>query len=201
MPKLSELDRKSKMDHILDTAFLLFSRKGYHATSMNDIMTSANVSKGAIYVYFSSKKELLMGLIDRFDEKRHSQANEVNFEMLNGNELEIYIRRRLSNSLLEENRRWSRILMEFLTDPDRDEMLNLTMERRYKEYYQDLFILVGKGISTGIYKRNLNINSLIYILLSTFDGISLMSAVGGQMVTDEIIETTVDVFISYLKKR
>lgn len=200
MPKLSEPDRKSRMNHILDTAFLLFSRKGYHATSMSDIMNSANVSKGAIYVYFSSKKELLMGLIDRFDEKRHAQANEVNFEMLNGSELEIYIRRRLSNSLLDENRRWSRILMEFLTDPDRDEMLNKTMERRYREYYQDLFILVGKGISTGIYKSNLNINSLIYILLSTFDGISLMSAVGGQMVNDEIIETTIDVFISYLKK-
>lgn len=200
MPKLSEPDRQSRMDHILDTAFMLFSRKGYHATSMNDIMHSANVSKGAIYVYFSSKKDLLMGLIQRFDERRHLQAKEVHFELLEGNELETYIRRRLSNALLEENRRWSKILMEFLTDPERDEILNRTMSERYKEYYQDLYILVGKGISSGIYRNDLDLNSLIYVLLSTFDGIALMSSVGGQLVNEDIIRITADLFISYLKK-
>ena len=44
---------------IINTAFLLFSQNGYEATSMNEIAQTANLSKGALYHHFKSKKELL----------------------------------------------------------------------------------------------------------------------------------------------
>ena len=41
----------------------LFAQKGYSATSMEDICTINNRSKGSIYYHFKSKEELFMYLI------------------------------------------------------------------------------------------------------------------------------------------
>jgi AcrR family transcriptional regulator len=48
---------------ILDAALELFAHHGYHATSVDKIARKAGVSKGGIYLHFSSKEDLLKGLI------------------------------------------------------------------------------------------------------------------------------------------
>ena len=54
-----------KRDQILSGAHRIFSRMGYDAASMNDITREAQVSKGTIYVYFTSKEDLFEALIER----------------------------------------------------------------------------------------------------------------------------------------
>ena len=48
---------------ILKKAHALFSEKGYEHTSVNDIINSLGVSKGAYYHYFNSKDEVLDAII------------------------------------------------------------------------------------------------------------------------------------------
>jgi TetR/AcrR family transcriptional repressor of lmrAB and yxaGH operons len=43
---------------LIETAAMLFIRKGYSNTGINDILQEADISKGSFYFYFSSKKEL-----------------------------------------------------------------------------------------------------------------------------------------------
>ncbi|MBC7737306.1 MAG: TetR/AcrR family transcriptional regulator, partial [Candidatus Saccharibacteria bacterium] len=56
---------QQKRDQILSGAHRIFSCMGYDAASMNDITREAGVSKGTIYVYFSSKEDLFEALIER----------------------------------------------------------------------------------------------------------------------------------------
>lgn len=53
-----------KRQLILQSALLLFNEKGYQDTTISDIATKAGISKGLIYKYFSSKKELLLSFGD-----------------------------------------------------------------------------------------------------------------------------------------
>lgn len=60
--------RKSKeirKKEILDAALQCFSKKGYDATTLDDIVTESGLSKGAIYWYFKGKRELFMTLVER----------------------------------------------------------------------------------------------------------------------------------------
>ena len=50
---------------ILKGARDLFIRKGYNATSMEDIRKHADVSKGSIYYHFKSKQQLLMAICEQ----------------------------------------------------------------------------------------------------------------------------------------
>jgi|SRR5690242_17509660 AcrR family transcriptional regulator len=53
-------DRRSQL---MDRAAALFAERGYHPTSVADIVSSLGVGKGVFYWYFSSKEELLVEIL------------------------------------------------------------------------------------------------------------------------------------------
>ena len=54
----------AKRRQIIEGARRVFIEMGFDAASMNDITRAAGVSKGTIYVYFASKEELFVALIE-----------------------------------------------------------------------------------------------------------------------------------------
>ena len=59
MPRLSETTRAQRREHILTSAWRCFSRNGFHATSMDDIIAATGMSSSAVYRYFRSKEEIV----------------------------------------------------------------------------------------------------------------------------------------------
>lgn len=57
-----EEKREATRQDILAAAGILFMKKGYDATSVDDIADAANVAKGTLYYHFKSKDEVLLGL-------------------------------------------------------------------------------------------------------------------------------------------
>lgn len=53
-----ESEKKERIERILDAARKLFLEKGYLGATMRDIALDAELSTGAIYVYFSGKDEI-----------------------------------------------------------------------------------------------------------------------------------------------
>lgn len=52
-------------DEILTAAAQIFSQKGFHAASMQDIAQAVNLQKASLYHHVSSKQEILLALLDR----------------------------------------------------------------------------------------------------------------------------------------
>ena len=52
-------------NEILDAAAQIFSQKGYHGTSMQDIALAVNLQKASLYHHVSSKQEILFDLLNR----------------------------------------------------------------------------------------------------------------------------------------
>jgi AcrR family transcriptional regulator len=65
MAKLSPETLRERSDHILDAAGRCFARAGFHRTTMQDICREAEVSPGALYIYFNSKEALIAGICER----------------------------------------------------------------------------------------------------------------------------------------
>src|SRR3954463_3362471 len=59
--RLSAEDRRSA---ILDAALEVFSRRGYHGASIDEIAQAAGISKALIYEHFPSKRELHVSLLE-----------------------------------------------------------------------------------------------------------------------------------------
>lgn len=52
-------------DQILDAAGRLIHLKGYHCTSLDDVLRESGVGKGNFYYHFKSKEELGYAIVDR----------------------------------------------------------------------------------------------------------------------------------------
>ncbi|MCR4402916.1 MAG: TetR/AcrR family transcriptional regulator [Firmicutes bacterium] len=59
-----ETREAGKRDLILDAAQQVFSKKGFHQATVEEIADAAGVGKGTVYLYFPSKKEVLVALIE-----------------------------------------------------------------------------------------------------------------------------------------
>ena len=64
--RLSAPDRRAA---ILDAALQIFSGRGYHAASIDEIAQEAGISKALIYEHFPSKKDLHASLLERHVEE------------------------------------------------------------------------------------------------------------------------------------
>lgn len=67
----------SKKALIVDAAIELFAKKGYEATSIQEITEHCGISKGAFYLSFKSKEELFLAIIDHMIAKIGSSIDQV----------------------------------------------------------------------------------------------------------------------------
>ncbi|CAN7622771.1 TetR/AcrR family transcriptional regulator [Mesorhizobium sp. LjRoot246] len=69
-----------KRQHIVETAYALFKRAGFHATGIDRIIAEAEVAKMTMYRHFPSKDELIVEVLDyramRFDRQLDRLAQE-----------------------------------------------------------------------------------------------------------------------------
>ena len=62
----AERQRSERRDAIARAAESVFGKLGYHAASIRDVIDAAGISRGTFYLYFDSKDELFLELIERF---------------------------------------------------------------------------------------------------------------------------------------
>jgi AcrR family transcriptional regulator len=57
---------RERREHILEKAAEVFARKGYRMASVSDIVEEAGIGRGTFYLYFDSKKEIFLELIEAY---------------------------------------------------------------------------------------------------------------------------------------
>ena len=65
MPRVSEDHLTARREQVLLAAWACFSRNGFHATTMADVIAESGLSAGAVYRYFPGKADLVRATADR----------------------------------------------------------------------------------------------------------------------------------------
>jgi TetR/AcrR family transcriptional regulator, cholesterol catabolism regulator len=75
-PALRErYDRRQQ--EVVDVAARLFAERGYHGTSMNDLIEATGLASGGLYHYIGSKELLLLRICDRLMEPLLAEARTI----------------------------------------------------------------------------------------------------------------------------
>ncbi|MGW0501890.1 TetR/AcrR family transcriptional regulator [Micromonospora sp. NPDC003241] len=64
-PAFKRLPRAVREQQMLDAAVRVFSRRGYHGASMDEIAEVAGISKPMVYAYLGTKEELFVACLHR----------------------------------------------------------------------------------------------------------------------------------------
>ena len=64
----TRVNKTDKRNRIINAALIIFSGDGFQNSKIEDIAKSADIGKGTLYEYFSSKDELFLEVFSRFKE-------------------------------------------------------------------------------------------------------------------------------------
>ncbi|HYN94281.1 MAG TPA: TetR/AcrR family transcriptional regulator [Pilimelia sp.] len=64
-PSFRRLPRAVRQQQMLDAAVTVFSRRGFHAASMDEVAEEAGISKPMVYAYLGTKEELFLACLHR----------------------------------------------------------------------------------------------------------------------------------------
>ncbi len=63
------VSRAERREQIMQAAIACFARKGYHLTTMDDIVAESGLSKGSLYWHFKNKKDLFVTIMKWYFER------------------------------------------------------------------------------------------------------------------------------------
>ena len=73
MPRVSAQHEHEVRERIVRAATRVFSERGFHRATMQDIVRASGLSVGAIYTYFKSKDELILAGCDMITDQEMSE--------------------------------------------------------------------------------------------------------------------------------
>ncbi len=135
-------------DEILEAAAQIFSQKGFHGTSMQDIAQAVNLQKASLYHHVSSKQELLVGVLDQALDLLIEKMHHVMQQPLAPDDklrlaIEVYLL-----TMLEHRDLASVLLLEHRSLEPEFRSRHIPRRDRFESLWRDL-ILEGK--SQGIF--------------------------------------------------
>jgi len=138
-----------RRQELLDFAAAEFAARGYHPTSVTDIVQGLGVGKGVFYWYFASKEELLRQiLVEAQRDLRRAQLRAIEDEPDPVRRIEAGIRTTVT--WLDENRHLF-TLMEFARTEERFAPL---IRQGEEQAVADALPHVKAGIAAGLIRRD-----------------------------------------------
>jgi AcrR family transcriptional regulator len=181
-------------DEILEAAAAIFSQKGFHASSMQDIAKAVSLQKASLYHHVHSKQEILLALLDRALDLLIERLTVVAESTLAPEEkLRAAIISYLV--LLTENRQLAAILLLEHRSLEADYKLRHIPRRdRFERLWRSM---IEAGQAQGIFKRT---DSAITVraLLGALNWTITWFQPGGECSAEEIARQYADLFLDGL---
>lgn len=140
MSGIREQKKQQTRCSIEKAAIELFSRKGFDATSMEDIASAAGVGKATIYGYFSAKDDIFLHycderLVTAFNQFKEQHSEEISFvEYL----IAFFM---IKFGFITENREFGRLLLREMLFPGEATDKAREHNQRYFEILEGVFFV------------------------------------------------------------
>ena len=136
--------RESRRAGVLAVARRIFSQKGYHATSIHDIIETAEIARGTFYLYFESKRAIFDELLDGLVTTLQAQVKRIEVGADAPppvDQMNATVDRVLQTLL--DNRELPRILLREAVGIDVD------FDRKLSEFYGRIEAMIMGALNTG----------------------------------------------------
>jgi TetR/AcrR family transcriptional regulator, cholesterol catabolism regulator len=182
---------------ILLAAAQIFSEKGFHAASMQDIAEAVNLQKASLYHHVSSKQEILLVLLDQALDLLIDRLGEVAGQALPPEEklrqaMICYM------GVLAEHRDLASVLLTEHRSLDSDlKASHIPRRKRFEQLWRNL---IEEGIKSGAF-RPVEPGLAARSLLGVMNGTLNWYRPDGRLSSVEIAESYWDFFMKGLRVR
>ena len=147
-PNVSD-ERKNQ---IINAAEGVFTEKGFDAARMDDIADETGLSKGTLYLYFKSKDELIIAILDRMFQREFKQLENLDQPAQSSTDAIWNITELLTKEILSLLRLIP-IVYQFLALAFRNKYVQKAMKKYINRYLDILIPIIQRGIDSGEFRQ------------------------------------------------
>lgn len=196
-PKRKRRDGLLRRAQIMDVALKLFAEKGYHGTSVDEIIRASNIVKGTFYLHFESKYNLLETIIDSNLEVLYESLKLLDISMPKPIEeiKQFYID---TCRMLLQDEKLRLFVKVFFKDAF---SLEQELVNRINDFFDQIINMstqyISKAQQEGRVKKHLDPKIISYnIVGSVKEVIYHLIVLGEQINIDTVITTMLDTFLN-----
>ncbi|EZH64847.1 hypothetical protein DH09_20250 [Bacillaceae bacterium JMAK1] len=160
---------------IAEKAKVIFERKGYAATSMEEIREYSQISKGSIYYHFKSKEELFLYTVEKASESWRIEWEKEANQLATATE-KLYLLARFYASDMQNP--ISKIVPEYMGSENIEEMVKEKLIHLVQPEYDVFYEIINEGLRNQEFVSNKNAEDISHILYSTLTGMSITQFLG-----------------------
>ena len=141
-----------RKDQIMNAAQVVVASKGYDQARMDDIVEKAQLSKGAIYWYYKSKKDIYLSLIDYwFNEYSAGVLKSLEDKDSSSEQLKSLFDYFVDQ--FDKNPDTFKIMVEFWRTSGLDVDFNNKLQEIYSQFLEYIIDIIKNGIDSGEFKE------------------------------------------------
>lgn len=185
-----------RYEELLETALHLFHKKGFHATSMQDIAEGMGLRKASLYHYIDAKEDLLVSIYQRTIAEYGRRIDSiVHGEGSAGERLRKALASHLESIILHADM-FAVYLSEHRSLPDAHRDAARAASREYRIKFESI---IRQGIAAGEFKE-VDPHVTALVILGACNWVPQWHSPSGKMTTEEIIELFAEVLLQGLTK-
>lgn len=191
MPRVSPDYEQAQKKRIIEGATAVFAKYGYRQTTIDQICHALQLSKGAVYSYFKSKEELYVSIQRSIFEQRYMLLSSA-YAPDDPFTLKVEkIMARLGSLATHDDDVYTRLSVEGFLESGRIPGLQPVKTDFYNRSYMLLYDLFVQGKAAEQINPDLDISSMVAVLMATLDGLMMHSLVQERGIDQERIREIV----------
>lgn len=190
-------DRDGKKERLVQAAVALFAEVGYAGASVQQIVERAQVSKGSLYHYFSSKDDVLYAIYEPL-----LKMQKERLEAIITLPLPIDAKlRRAAEDVIETSAEHIAELTVFFQSMHMLEEGRRTLVRRERRRYHEAFrSLVEAGQAEGVFRTSISADLAVHGFFGSVHHLYTWYKPDGSLESTEIAETLASLFLDGLRQ-
>lgn len=147
-PNVSD-ERKNQ---IINAAEGVFTEKGFDEARMDDIAEETGLSKGTLYLYFKSKDDLIIAILDRMFQREFKQLENLDQAAQSAADAIWNMTNLLTKEILSLIRLIP-IVYQFLALAFRNKYVQTALKKYINRYLDILIPIIQRGIDSGEFRK------------------------------------------------
>lgn len=166
-----------RKQQIYQAAMTCFNRNGYFQTTMDDIVAESGLSKGTLYWYFDSKKDLFLALLHDFLDPVGREWDAIVVDSTMSATEKLLASLGIFREQYAEMVGFFGFFIEAMAQTSFDDDVRRVTREFYKPYLGYMDQILQEGIDRGEF-RSRNVEATSAVILSMFDGLTLALGTG-----------------------
>jgi len=172
-PKVTVEYKDEKRLAILDAALRCFADKGYRDTTITDISNYLLMSKGSIYIYFTSKEDIYKQLMENRMEWMITQTSSKFDEYMTASEKLRQLVRMFTDQTLDDVKELLIFHLEFMLISSRQNSLKKVMHKHIEMATRFVQEIINEGKMSGEFRVDTDSLSASTLFWALRDGLAL----------------------------